>query len=148
MSNSLDYLQKQVDKMEALIYPTIQTTINENKPEIINQQTDVQLYVEGKDANDLSLVPSYAISTVKAKKRKGQKTSNVTLKDTGALYASVTIDALTTEMIIATNKEYFKYLVVHYKNNQILGLQDSFLKSFTKTKVIPNIAKQYKKIIK
>lgn len=139
--------KKKLTELEKAINPTIKKTIDSNKPLIIDQQTNEQLY-EGKDSNDKNLQPSYALSTRIVKRRKGQPTSRVTLKDTGDLYKSIKVDAKTNEFIISANVEYFKYLVNHYSLNIILGLNHDFLDKFTKKKILPNLEKTWKGIIK
>ena len=108
--------KKKLIELEKAINPTIEKTVNSKKPLIIDQQTNEQLY-EGKDANDKNLQPSYALSTKIVKRKKGQPTDRVTLKDTGDLYRSVSVDAKTNEFIISANTEYYKFLVNHYSSN-------------------------------
>ena len=141
---------KTVKQLQRSINPTIKKTVEENKALIIDQQTDEQLY-EGKDSDDKDIRPSYALSTkiIKTKYRSpSQPTDRVTLKDSGDLYKSIKVDAKTNEMIISANVEYFKYLVTHYSSNKLLGLNDKFLEKFTKKKVLPNLEKTWKAIIK
>lgn len=142
----VDRFNKRIDELQKAIYPTIQNTVNRNKGDIIDQQTKGQMY-QGEDANGLQFVPSYALSTIMTKKRKGQPTNRVTLKDSGDLYKSIKVDAKTTEFIISANVEYFKYLVNHYSSNIILGLNKEYLNEFVKKKVLPNLEVEFKKII-
>lgn len=53
----------------------------------------VQLF-QGLESTDLKIIPSYAAKTVAIKKRKGQPTDRVTLKDTGAFYRGIRIDVV------------------------------------------------------
>lgn len=62
----------------------IQQTVKQFKSEIIKLNQD-QLEQEGVDSKGKKL-PPYAASTVRIKKRKGQRTDHMTLKDTGAFY--------------------------------------------------------------
>jgi len=138
---------RKLKQLKDSINPTIQETINKHKPLIIDQQTEEQMF-EGKDSEGLNFVPKYALSTKKIKQKKGQPTNRVTLKDSGDLYKSITVDALTNEMIIKANVEYFKYLVVHYNRNKILGLNEEFLDKFTCKLIVPNIQTKWKSIIR
>ena len=144
----VERFNKKLAQLEAAINQTIKETIIRDEPFIINQQANEQLYKQGEDGNAKPLIPSYASSTIKYKKRKGQITDHVTLRDTGRMYKSIFVDALTNEMIISINVYYFKYLVLHYDTNEILGLQPSFLKQFVLKRVLPNLKKEFKKIIK
>jgi hypothetical protein len=138
---------KKIKALEKAINPTIKKTIDSNKPLIIDQQTDEQLY-KGKDADSKDITPDYALSTKIVKRKKQQPTDRVTLKDTGDLYRSIKVDAKTNEFIISANVEYFKYLVTHYSKHKLLGLNAEFLEKFTKHKVLPNLEKTWKAIIK
>lgn len=144
----VDRFNKKLKELEAAINPTIKETIDRNKPLLIDEQTNTQLYSKGQDANEKPLIPSYALSTTIIKKKKGQPTNRVTLNDTGDLYNSINIDAKTNEMIISANVEYFKYLVVHYDTNQILGLQQPFLEKFVEVGILPNLKRNWNKIIR
>lgn len=138
---------RKIKALEKAINPTIKKTIEGNKPLIIDQQTNEQLY-EGKDSDTKDIKPSYALSTRIVKRKKGQPIDRVTLKDSGDLYKSIKVDAKTNEMIISANVAYFKYLVTHYSGNNLLGLDKAFLDKFTKKKVLPNLEKTWKAIIK
>jgi len=140
------YFKGKLNKLEASINLTIKQTVNRNKQTIINQQTKKQ-WNFGEDKNAFFLAPSYAYSTYLVKKRKGQPYDRVTLKDTGDLYKSIKVDAQINSFIISTNSDYFQYLVNRFEGNQLLGLQDEFLKQFVTTKVLPNLKKKFKDII-
>ena len=146
--NVLDRLQQQLKAMEAVINPSIQETINRSKPLLIDEQTNTQWYSKGQDAEQSEISPSYALSTVIAKQKKGQPTDRVTLKDTGALYDSIRVEATATQLIISANVEYYKYLVIHYDTNILLGLQEPFLKKYIEVGVIPTIKRNWDGILK
>jgi len=138
---------KRLNEMEASINKSIQSSINSNKEVLIEQQTDGQMN-KGKDANNITMQPSYALSTKKYKQGKGQPIDRVTLKDTGKLYDSINIQANTTQAVISTNVNYFKYLIDHYSNNKILGIQQKATEEFLEKYTIPEIEKNFKAIIK
>jgi len=138
---------KKLKEMKASIDKSLQTSINTNKKVLIEQQTEGQMD-KGKDANNISLVPDYALSTKIAKRRKQQPTNRVTLKDTGKLYDSIDIQAGTTEVVFSANVDYYKYLVAHYDTNQILGIQPKEMKEFIDKYTLPEIEKQFKAIIR
>jgi hypothetical protein len=141
-------VEKAINKlrlMEASIETALQVSINTNKKVLIEQQTEGQ-FDKGKDANTVSFIPSYATSTKRTKRTKGQPTDRVTLKDTGKLYDSINIQAGTKEVVFSANVEYYKYLVAHYSNNQILGIQPLAMKDFIDKYTKPEILKQFKTI--
>jgi len=139
--------EKKLMELKKAINPTIEQTVNRTKPLIIDEQTNGQMF-KGEDANGKQFVPSYALSTKVVKKKKGQPTNRVTLKDTGDLYDSIKVEAKTTEFIISANVEYFKYLVTKYDQNIILGLQEDFLEQYTKQAILPNLKRKWIQIIR
>ncbi len=129
------------------INKSIQNSISTNKAVLIEQQTGGQ-FDKGQDSQGIQFIPKYAFSTKVAKRRKGQPTDRVTLKDTGKLYNNIEIQAQTTQAIITANVEYFKYLVTHYDKNTILGIQTEAMKDFLKEFTLPEIEKNFKIIIR
>ncbi len=73
--------KRKLKQLEDSINVTIKKTIDSNKPVLIDMNTKDQLFNSGEDASSKKLVPSYATSTKIIKRKKGQKISNVTLKD-------------------------------------------------------------------
>ncbi len=131
------------------INKSIQISISTNKAVLIEQQTDGQ-FDKGQDSQGIQFVPKYAFSTKVAKRRKvpSQPTDRVTLRDTGKLYGNIDIQAQTTQAIITANVEYFKYLIAHYDNNTILGIQTEAMKDFLNEFTLPEIEKNFKTIIR
>ena len=138
---------KKLQEMKASINKSIQTSIAKNESVLVDQQTEGQ-FDKGKDAFNISIVPSYATSTKRYKQRNGQPIDRVTLKDTGKLYDNVQIQANTTQAVISANVNYFKYLVAHYVNNQLLGIQEPAMQQFLIKYTLPEIEKNFKAIIK
>jgi phage gpG-like protein len=142
----VERFNRKLKELKDTINKGIQTSIQKNEQVLVKQQTDVQ-FDEGKDSNSISFIPSYATSTIIAKRRKGQPTDRVTLKDTGDLYKSISIKANTTQAVISASVPYFNYLVTHYKNNSILGIQDDAMEAFLVRYTLPEIEKNFKAII-
>ena len=142
----IEKFERKLKELKASINKGIQTSIDTNKAILIEKQTGQ--FDKGKDADNTSFVPSYALSTKQAKRRKGQPTNRVTLKDSGDLYGSIDIQANTTQAIITANVEYYKYLVVHYDKNTILGIQDDIMEAFLVRYTLAEIEKNFKAIIK
>jgi len=142
----IERFERKLKELKASINKGIQTSIDKNKDVLINKQTGQ--FDEGKDSMNVNFVPDYATSTKKYKQRNGQPTNRVTLKDSGDLYDSITIQANTTQAIISTNIEYFKYLVAHYDRNTILGIQDDAMEAFLVRYTLPEIEKNFKAIIR
>lgn len=132
-------------KMKLAVNNSIQASINGNKTDLLQDQT--QQFDKGKDAFNVSFIPSYATSTKKIKQKKGQPTDRVTLKDTGEFYDSLDIQANKTQATISSSSDHYKYLVAHYKTNKILGIQRGNMKVFLIENTIPEIEKQFKAIL-
>lgn len=142
----INRLIRKVRAMERAIKPTIQKTVNTNKLEITNQVTKEQFF-KGQDANNKTIIPSYAVTTQVMKRRKGQPFDRVTLRDSGDLYKSISVVAKKDSLIISTSTPYFTYLVDKYDSNTLLGLNDQFRAEFTKRKILPNIKSKFKQIL-
>lgn len=140
-----DFIRK-LKVLEESINLSLQQSVDSNKNVLIDQQTDEQ-FDKGKDSFNISIVPSYALSTKKIKRSKGQPTNRVTLKDTGELYNAIDIQTTKTNMVISANVEHFKYLVAHYPNNQLLGIQDKAMRGFIRKYTYPVIRANFDKII-
>jgi phage gpG-like protein len=138
---------KKLKDLEAAINPSIQKAIQKNDAVLIFEQTEEQ-FNRGEDANGMQFVPSYADSTIAYKKRKGQPTNRVTLKDEGDLYQSIQIEANSTQAIISAEIDYFFPLVSHYENNQILGIQPKAMRSFLIQYMYPILEKNWKDILR
>ena len=143
----VERFKRKLKQLEASINPTIKKTIDSKKSVLIGMNTDDQLFKQGEDAAGKELVPSYALSTKIIKSRKGQKTSNVTLKDSGDFYKSIKIDTTVTQAIFTANVEYYKYLVAHYNTPNILGITRENKKEFISKYIEPNLQKNFKAII-
>jgi len=61
-----------------------------------------QLY-SGKDSAGVKMVPPYATSTKKYKRKKGQPVNRVTLKDRGDFYASIRAQAMPQGLMVGSD---------------------------------------------
>jgi hypothetical protein len=96
----------------------------EVKDEIIRLNTQDQLYEDGVDSLNKKL-GDYSPYTVILKRLKGQKTSHITLKDTGAFYNSFKVqvnkDSIT---IIADDESKYDIPLTEDYGIDILGLTE------------------------
>jgi len=142
---AIDRLERKLRELKAVVNPTLKQTIDRNKGVLIDQQQGQMN--KGRDAFNVSFIPSYAESTIKKKKAKGDPFNRVTLEDTGELYRSIQIETTTTQAIISTNIEYFKYLLDHYDTNIILGIQSEFMNEFLNKYFKPELEKAWRQIL-
>lgn len=75
----------------------------------------------GTDANDKKISPAYKESTISRKKRKGLRTSVVTLKYTGRLYDSFKLINNTNAIDFTASTPYLSDLTSHYSSNELIG---------------------------
>ena len=143
---SINDLIKKVKAMEKVINPTIRKTINANRKEIKTQITERQWYL-GVDANDKIIEPEYTPFTVELKKLAGQLSDRVTLRDTGALYRSITVKVHKETVTFETNDPKFDDLQDKYINNKLLGLNPNYINKFTREEILPNLVTKFKEIL-
>lgn len=112
-------------RFERLDLPAIATdSVQETKTDYLEQQRQ-QLYA-GKDSDGNSITPFYRPATISRKKKKGQPTDRVTLKDHGDFYNSLYLDAMGSGGFdIKSDDPKAKWLFERY-GLQILGLGGGF----------------------
>lgn len=88
----------------------------------IIELNQAQIY-QGTDQNKQSIVPSYTPFTVRIKKRKGQPSNRVTLKDTGDFYESFKIQYDKKQFFIYADDDKTRDLLVKY-GFDVFGLND------------------------
>jgi len=140
----LNNLTRTVEQLQSSINDSIQESINSNKDEIKQLQTQEQLF-QGKDSKGIDIKPSYAASTIKIKRRKGLPTDRVTLFDSGDFYRSLEVVAGKNDAIIRTIISYSVFLVNKYAD--ILGLDKESWTKFLAEYTIPTIKKNFDDII-
>jgi hypothetical protein len=143
---AINNLIKKVRAMERSINPTIRKTINSNKKAIRTQITERQWYL-GVDADNEVIEPFYTPFTVELKNLAGQLSDRVTLRDTGALYRSITVKAHKETVSFDTNSPYFDDLQDKYDNNRLLGLNEDYINKFAKEEILPNVVDKFKQIL-
>jgi hypothetical protein len=127
-------------------------------PELIPSLITGRLYNEGTDYKGKELRtdtakqqnnPYYSRFTLSIKQRKGQRTTNVTLNDTGEFYNSFVSKVNNKEIIIsAETKDIFDNFEKHYSSEKdfekaILNLSEDDRKIFIR-EILPNFIKQFK----
>lgn len=100
----------------------IQELFEMEKELILKLQTEKQLY-QGVDAKGNDLEPPYAESTKAIKRRKGQPTNRVTLKDTGDFYDAMDVSYSPEDFQIINYDEKFEKLSNKY-GADLLGLNE------------------------
>ena len=140
---------KRLKTLQDGIYEEIQDAFNRKQAEVLDYNTNKQLFKKGERADGARLIPKYAESTKRIKRKKGQRISNVTLRDTGAFYKSIKVDARAEEVEINTNGslDYSDHLENRY-GAQLYGLQPKFLKQFYNRFIKKRVKRLVKKAVK
>jgi hypothetical protein len=111
---------KKLDEKEAWL----EVIDKEVKEEIIRLNTEDQLYEDGVDSLNKKL-GNYSPYTINLKNLKGQKTSHITLKDTGAFYDSFKVQVDRSGItIIADDESIYDIPLTEDYGIDILGLTD------------------------
>jgi hypothetical protein len=84
----------------------------------------------GIRSDGAEITPQYAASTVARKKRKGQPSDHVTLRDTGEYHRKMSVSVDNEDLKINSDVEYEKYLDERY-TSKIYGLESDRLESYT-----------------
>lgn len=122
--------------------------IYENEDVIVKMISEDQLYysgINGKGIEIASYAP-YAQTTIKKKRRKGQPTTRVTLKDTGRLYESLHVEHNNTGFFVKADDDKAKYLLDKY-GKTIFRLTDENLKALLDDYIRPSLVKKMKNYI-
>lgn len=112
----------------------------EVKAYIVYLNTQFQLF-DGVNAKGVPLDDiggSYAESTIKRKKRKGQPTDRVTLKDTGDFYKTFSVDVFDDELYIEASTIKRGGNLVDRWGNDLIGLTDPAKKELIEF-VLPDV---------
>lgn len=116
---------------------------------IVSAIADDQLYrrgVNGKDEKIMSYAP-YTPRTIKAKKKKGQPTTRVTLRDTGTFHESMFVVFDSEGFYITSDDEKTPYLVKKY-GETIFRLTDKNFNRIIKSHIKKELTKRLKQAIR
>ena len=138
----IDILRKAVRDLKKSINPTIKTTFDKYKSIIVHYNADIQMYEKGQTSKGSLIRPPYRPSTIRIKKRKGQPTDRVTLRDTGRFHKTLKVDAYNDYVEISSDIEYAKYLFKKY-GDDVLGIQKELLKEFVKKYILNELKKVF-----
>lgn len=94
------------------------------EPEILDWNTEEQLFNQGQDATGQPIQPPYRPFTIMVKRQKGQPTDRVTLRDTGAFHRSFRVDWQPDEFRINATDGKTGKLTQAY-GPEIFGLDDA-----------------------
>jgi hypothetical protein len=110
-------------EVNALAEDIVLDILVDNQHILIGMNTDDQLFTKGVDADNIPIMDSkpYSPYTVAAKKRKGQPTNRVTLRDSGDFHGDFVIKRTVTSVQITSTNEKAVRLTMKY-GDAIFGL--------------------------
>ena len=134
----------QLKKVQKNLSNSVLGAVKDYEAEILDLNTDDQLFQKGIDSEGRRIEPGYRPLTIQIKRSKGQPTNRVTLKDTGSFHNSFAIEFQNDGFAIVTDDNKTKKIERKY-GNKIAGLTDENLQEvieMLKPDLIENIQKQ------
>ena len=92
---------------------------------------------KGQKADGKEINPQYSQTTVEIKRKKGQPTDRVTLKDTGAFYQGIYVSVDSSRVVTESTDSKSTGLQKKYGEN-IFGLNDLFKREYLNEKLRPS----------
>lgn len=126
----------------------LEDIVRDKEDVIVSAIADDQLYrrgVNGKDEKIMDYMP-YAVRTIKNKKRKGQPTNRVTLRDTGTFHKSMLVVFDSEGFYITADDDKTQYIVKKY-GEEIFRLTDKNFTRIIKSHIKKELVKRLKQAI-
>lgn len=129
------------------IIEVVRSIVEKNSNEIIELNTEKQLFDKGIGSDGKSLEPPYSNPYKKLKKKLGQPTDRVTLRLDGDFYKSFEVVIGNEQFRINATDFKTKFLLKRY-GQQVLGLTNSNVVQFTQIVIRPELLSEIRKKIK
>nr|DAU31601.1 MAG TPA: hypothetical protein [Caudoviricetes sp.] len=101
-------------KFKDIIKEELQQIVLNHEHEILCMIAEDQMYNRGVTGKNTEIIPGYKISTIRRKKKKGQITDYVTLKDTGLFYNKMHVEYDENGFFITSDTQYTQSLIEKY----------------------------------
>lgn len=124
---TLDKKIKQLEEAQKSINKTVLDIVKDYEAEVLDLNTDAQLFDKGIDSDGQSIQPGYRGLTISIKGLKGQPTNRVTLRDTGDFHRSFDIEYFKDSFAIFATDSKTKKLERKY-GKAITGLTAESIK--------------------
>jgi hypothetical protein len=132
----ISFLENEIQELD----PLVRKIIKDNRGQILTM-IKLRLFNYGIDGDGNQILPDYTYSTIATKKRKRQRTSFVTLRDTGEFYGSFSVVYENEEISIQSSSDKAGALTSKY-GNSILELTQDELTVILQGIIIPEIEKR------
>lgn len=127
----------------------LEDIIRDKEDVIVSTIANNQLYrrgVNGKDEKIMDYAP-YAARTIQNKRRKGQPTTRVTLRDTGEFHESMYVVFDSEGFYITTSDDKAQYLIKKY-GEKIFRLTDKNFTKIIRSHIRKELVKRLKRAIR
>lgn len=142
---SIKNLLFRLRKFDAVLNAELRNEIFDNEDLIIRMVIENQLYekgIEGRGIEISSYMP-YRPRTIIRKRKKGQPTNRVTLKDTGEFYRSLHLEMDSDGFYIKSDDDKAQYLLKKY-GTTIFRLTNENLSYLIREKIRPSLSNKLK----
>ena len=129
------------------VLEVVKSIVEENSNEIIELNTEKQLFDQGIGSDGRRLEPPYSNPYKNLKKKLGQPTNRVTLRLEGDFYKSFEVIIGKEQFRINATDFKTKFLLKRY-GQKIFGLTGSNVTEFNQMVIRPELLKQIRKKIK
>lgn len=146
---SIRNLQYRLRQFKDSLPELLEDIIMSKEDVIVSAIVNNQLYrrgINGRGEKIMDYAP-YALSTIKKKKKKGQPTTRVTLRDTGEFHESMYLIVDSEGFYVTSSDDKTKYLIKKYGEN-IFRLTDDNFNRILRSHIKKELIKQLKKAIK
>lgn len=127
----------------------LEDIVRDKEDVIVSAIADDQLYrrgINGRDEKIMSYMP-YTAKTIQNKKRKGQPTTRVTLRDTGAFHKSMFVVFDSEGFYVTASDEKTEELVKKY-GEEIFRLTDKNFTRIVRSHIRKELVKRLKRAIR
>ena len=141
-------LKKSVSRVKGeFVVEVIKSIVEENSNEIIDLNTEKQLFDKGIGSDGKKLTPGYSNPYKKLKKALNQPTDRVTLRLEGDFYKSFEIIIGQQQFRINATDKKTDWLIKRY-GQRVFGLTSNNLSLFREIVVKPDLLKEIRKTLK
>lgn len=148
-NTTLRNLEYRLRKFKDYLPDLLEEVVRSKEEVIVSAIADDQLYrrgINGRGEKIMDYAP-YAASTIKAKMRKGQPTTRVTLRDTGAFHESMFVVYDSEGFYITASDSKTPKLIKKY-GDEIFRLTDTNFTRILRKHIRRELVKRLKKAIK
>lgn len=141
---TLDSYLQELNELESSLNKIVDKIIKEKSTTLVGLVRN-RLYQRGVDAFGKEITPTYAKSTIESKKEKNQRSSFVTLRNTGAFYGGIFVKSEDFVITVGSTDSKTDYLISKYGEG-ILGFTKNEQDFIALSIIEPEIQKALKKI--